>query len=285
MQATNGLYGVNGDNTITYSPAIGFYGTNRFLYIVSDGQGGLATGAVSVAVAPIRVTDGLQVLYLFREGTGSSVTDVSGVGSALNLRIRSTNAVAWSTNGLSVQSPTIVTSAVAPQKILAACKASNELTVEAWIRPASRTNEYAPEARIVTLSASATLANFTLHQVSNFYEMRLRTTDTDSIGIMPGDRTVATAAGTVTTSLTHVVATRTAAGTLSIYLNGELTVSDSWTGAFSNWNETYLLALANELTFLSYNAAWRGDYRIVAVYSRALTAAEARRNFAVGPTP
>jgi len=39
-------------NAVTYAPAPGFSGTDRFTYVVSDGHGGTATAAVTVTVTP-----------------------------------------------------------------------------------------------------------------------------------------------------------------------------------------------------------------------------------------
>ncbi len=43
---------INGDNSITYTPNIGFSGTDGFEYTISDGNGGIAIALVSVEVLP-----------------------------------------------------------------------------------------------------------------------------------------------------------------------------------------------------------------------------------------
>jgi len=51
-QGSNGAVTTNG-NTVTYTPATGFTGSDSFTYNVSDGLGGTATGLVSVSVANV----------------------------------------------------------------------------------------------------------------------------------------------------------------------------------------------------------------------------------------
>lgn len=46
----NGTATINPDGTITYKPAPGFIGNDTFTYTISDGDGGVATGVVSITV-------------------------------------------------------------------------------------------------------------------------------------------------------------------------------------------------------------------------------------------
>ncbi len=48
----HGTVTVNPDGSYTYTPAANFNGTDSFTYTVSDGQGGTATGSISVTVDP-----------------------------------------------------------------------------------------------------------------------------------------------------------------------------------------------------------------------------------------
>ena len=61
-QPTNGSVVINTDETVSYTPASNFNGSDSFGYIVSDGQGGTDTATVTVTViavqdAPIAVDD------------------------------------------------------------------------------------------------------------------------------------------------------------------------------------------------------------------------------------
>ncbi|SEN38768.1 Ig-like domain-containing protein [Nitrosomonas marina] len=60
--AANGSVTINADNTLTYTPNVGFAGNDGFTYTIDDGQGGTDTASVSVQVievndAPVAVDD------------------------------------------------------------------------------------------------------------------------------------------------------------------------------------------------------------------------------------
>ena len=46
---------MNGDNTLTYQSADGFIGTDSFSYTISDGNGGMATGTVTIDVTELQM--------------------------------------------------------------------------------------------------------------------------------------------------------------------------------------------------------------------------------------
>jgi len=52
-QPANGVVTINPDGTYTYVPHANFNGTDSFTYRVSDGNGGVTTGTVSVNVSPV----------------------------------------------------------------------------------------------------------------------------------------------------------------------------------------------------------------------------------------
>jgi hypothetical protein len=170
-------------------------------------------------------------------------------------------------------STTIVQSAAAATKIIDACMATDEITMEAWIRPANTTQ--GGPARIVTLSASPSVRNFTLGQERTAYDVRLRTTETSDNGIP----SLSSPDSTLTTELTHVVYTRTAAGERRIYVDAGESVGGTIGGDFSNWDTAFRFALANELTL---DRTWLGDFHLVAIYDRALDEEEVAWNFAAG---
>ena len=73
--------------------------------------------------------------------------------------------------------------------------------------------------------------------------------------------------------------TRASDGTVCLYENGKKVRSSVVAGNFSNWNDSYRLSIANEITG---DRPWLGDLHLVAVYGRALDEFEVGRNFAVG---
>jgi hypothetical protein len=68
------------------------------------GTSSTVTVTVDQSAAPLRVMDGLTVLYNFAEGSGNTVNDTSGTGSPLNLTIQDTNKIRWlqDTNGIDI---------------------------------------------------------------------------------------------------------------------------------------------------------------------------------------
>ena len=183
-------------------------------------------------------------LYTFHEGSGNTVHDVSGVGSALDLAVTNPSAVTWLPGGgMSINSSTAIVSAGVATKVMDALQATQEVTVEAWAKPGN-SSQFGP-ARMVALSVDPhpNGCNFVLGQSSSRYEMRLRTTLTNQYGKTP----LQTAPGVVTLNLTHVVYTRDASGVTKMYLDG-VNVETSFVGGnFSNWGN-YVLTLANEPT-------------------------------------
>ena len=224
---------------------------------------------------PQRVTDGLQVLYTFLEGDGKIVHDVSGVGLALDLAVESLPSVTWlSGGGLSVKSPTVIVSLDPATKLSEAVKASNAVTVEAWLKPANLSQR--GPSRIITVSADYHQRNFNLAQAAELYDFRLRTTETTE----NGRPSLSTQYGALETKLTHVVYTRGTAGHAKIYLDGEVAAEKEVHGEMTNWDKGYHLALANEMLG---SREWLGEFHLVAAYHRALSAEEIAQNLEAGP--
>ncbi|MBN1669430.1 MAG: FecR domain-containing protein [Kiritimatiellae bacterium] len=244
-----------------------------------------------------RTRTGLVALYTFREGRGTTVRDTAGVREPLDLQIADRNAVEWLPGGgLRITRPTVIASAGPARKLIEACRTTNELTVEAWLKPAIADQFQRGAVRIVTVSSGSGARNFTLGQSHASYELRLRTSETTP----NGHPSTATLPGTLACDLTHVVFTRDAAGRCRCFLNGapapiasadragdqrgpapERTVG----GNFADWDATMRLGLANELGLdhLGLDRHWFGELQLVAVYARALSPEEVRQNRDAGP--
>ncbi|MBN1671115.1 MAG: FecR domain-containing protein [Kiritimatiellae bacterium] len=233
---------------------------------------------------------GPEVLYTFEERQGPTIRDVSGVGRPLDLRIPEPGAVRWLPGGgLSVREPTLLASAVPAEKVTDACRASGEVTVEVWIRPANSvqgaTRQDGP-ARIVTLSDGYQTRNITLGQWADRFHVRVRRTGT-GLGGEPAPVTRPAAR----TRPMHVVFTRARSGAMKFFVDGtdvyEGTEADSQVhddppvspGDLLDWSREFRLGLANEF---GGQRAWLGEYYLVAIYSRALTADEVGRNYRLG---
>ena len=126
------------------------------------------------------------MLYDFSEGGGSTVGD-SGSGAPLDLTIADPGNVSWVDGGLSVDASTTIISEGAATKVIDAVEASNELTIEAWIRPAPGAQD--GPARIVSNASDPFGRNFLLGQgaYSNLPDdvFSLRTRTSSSLGGTP----------------------------------------------------------------------------------------------------
>lgn len=243
--------------------------------ISSSGTTYSETATVFVTASDDRSNRGIQAFYTFREGSGNVINDVSEVGSPLNLNIYSTDAVAWETNGLRINSAPSVITTNSATKITTPLKSTNEMTIEAWVS-AGNVSQSSP-ARIFTVSADGSNRNFSLGQNNDSYEVNLRTTSTDD----NGTPVVNSSAGTVSASgFDHVVFTRASDGTAKFYINGTERVSTTVGGDFTNWNDIYLLSLGNEF---GVDHHWKGLINLIAVFDRPLSNSEVLRNFNFGP--
>ncbi|MFQ5631036.1 MAG: LamG-like jellyroll fold domain-containing protein, partial [bacterium] len=257
----------------------------KFRCVVTNPNGSAVSNAAILTVGSKigggRVMNGQIALYTFEEAGGNKIKDVSGVGAPLDLIISNEAATKWITGGLAINASTIVATANAATKIIDACKNSREITLEAWIKPAT-TSQWGP-ARIVSLSRNIWNTNVTIGQgisqnQSALYDVRLRTSSTNNVGTP----SLNTPQGSLDTQLTHVIYSRDASGLAKIYKNNNQQASKSISGNLSNWNAGYNLALANELTG---DRPWLGEFHLVAIYDRALSANEVSQNFNAGPNP
>jgi hypothetical protein len=230
-----------------------------------------------------RVERGLEAAWDFDEGAGTTVSD--GTGGGWDLQIADPGQVTWLDGALEIQPGAHVTAPAGSARadaIVVAIRASDEITVEAWITPARTDLVGLGPARIVAMTADSAEANFALGQggaeageMSTAYSLRVRTAS-GTIDGQPGITTVASAVAVG--ALTHVVATHAATGVTCVYVDsapscGTLGASlDNWIGAFQ-------LTVGNEVTD---ERPWAGRVHRVAIHSVALTLEEVTANFAAG---
>ena len=82
---TNGTITVNANGTITYTPQTGFVGNDSFTYTITDGDGGFATGTVSIIVTNTMPYTGVtpKLYYIIGLGDGNWTNSQSGLGKSL----------------------------------------------------------------------------------------------------------------------------------------------------------------------------------------------------------
>jgi hypothetical protein len=234
-----------------------------------------------------RVTDDVIALYRFKDSTGGEIADVSGFGMALDLAVVGSGNYEVTSEGLNLIGDTLISSKMPASKLAEACALTNELSIELWIRSAS-VAQTGP-ARIVGMSMNSTNANFVIGQGSfngdaeSRFNPRIRTATAGANGTK-----AVTDLEVVTTEWMHVVLTRAADDTTAFYIDGEaigLFASGEpvgFPGALNNWNPGFTLNLGDELASTGVSRTWHGEYGLLAIYRRALSAAEVSQNFLAG---
>ena len=220
-----------------------------------------------------RVGRGLQVLYDF-SGDGELVRDRAGVGAPIDLTIANTGAVVRSAGTLTVRGKAKIVSKQSAGRLIQAVRRSGEITLEAWVQPADSSQD--GPARVVTISKDGSNRNVTLGQDGDRFDVRFRTTKTSKNGIpsLPSPKK------SLKAKLTHVVYTRDRSGKTHLYLNGDSVATRKIDGVASNWDAGFRLAIGDEV---SGGRVWKGQYHLVAIYSRDLSRAEVMQNFRAGP--
>ncbi len=227
----------------------------------------------NLAQSAERVGNGLLVLYTFETPAEGVLRDRSGFGQPLNLRIEKSPGTTVRDGRLTVTSSARISSIEPARKIVTAIKQSRGMSIEAWIKPQNALQS--GPARIVSLSADTGQRNFTLGQDTGQFDVRLRSTSTDGNGIpsTPSPKE------SLRAEQTHFIYTRGPDGAARIYLDGKEVATGTVAGSLDNWNDDYRLSLANELTG---DRPWLGEFSLVAIYGRALSAEEVARNFSAG---
>jgi hypothetical protein len=219
-------------------------------------------------------------LWEFKDGSGATISEVSGVGTPINLElsgnyswlggygIQFTDGKAQDISGASSR----LNASLNP-----AAGGSGEYSIEAWAVPGNVTQE---DANIVSYSGGDGAArNFTLGQTMYNYDfLHLSDTTTDP----ENDRASTPAADEVLQATQqHVVVTFDPVNGRRIYVNGVLTnAMDSFTpGSLAFWDNTYALVLGNEV---SDDRPWSGTLRLVSIHDRALGHEQIVQNFEAG---
>jgi hypothetical protein len=202
------------------------------------------------------------ILYLF-EGDSKQILDSSKIAPPVHLDIHDPGAVSHKPGALTLKRPTLIQSSSAPTKLIKAIQHSGEFSLSAWITPANLTQ--AGPARVISLSKDSSNRNFTLGQDGAKFDTRFRTQSTGANGIP------SLSSGRVATGKTHVVFIRSRDGQGTLYLNGQKTGQQKFSGDLNNWDQNFRLALGNEFT---KDRPWLGIFHQIALYATALTEPE-----------
>lgn len=177
--------------------------------------------------------------------------------------------------GLDIRKSAQMMSESAAKSLTASVRASGELTAEIWFEPSSLSQS--GPARILTISKDSSNRNFTIGQDGDRIDIRLRTTRTSQNGIP----SLPTPRKSLKKQLTHLVYTHRQDGDTRIYLDGREVAARKIDGNLKNWDTSFKLAIANELTG---DRPWLGTIRFVSIYDHALPAATVEQRFGYGPS-
>lgn len=217
----------------------------------------------------LRVTNGLVALYEFEEGSGSFAHDT--VPAGLDLVVSDTSKVAWKPHSLNFTGDTMLATQLPLGKLYTACGLSNELTVEAWVKPAQTNAD--SHTRIATMASDNAHLDFALGVDT-----------TNAIWASVEASTNLAPASMLASQLSHLVMTRTASdATLRLYLDGTQVTGEL--GATPSPASSWMLVPLFVGNSSESNRPWRGTIHLLAFYSRALTPAEIATNHGAGADP
>ena len=212
--------------------------------------------------------------YEFKTGEGLTAFDSSGVDPAIHLQFNGD--VTWEGGwGIRLNNGKAQGSTATSKKLSDMIRTTGELTLEAWLVPASTGQD---DAHIISYSAGPDARNLTLAQSGSNYQLFQRIGEaTDG----NGEPVLETADDPLQASLQHVAVTFDPVNGRQIYINGARNgATDPVSPALLNtWDDTFALVLGNEA---SSDRPWEGVIRFAAIHNRALTEEQIRTNFDAG---
>lgn len=275
---------------------------NTMLSAIQDWQNAIvasggSTGSVDVAnlvsnertlldgveeVGDDRFDDGIIARWDFKEQTGTTAFDTSGVAPAIDLTLED-GAEFMSAYGVDIPSGRAIAPAATSRKLYDRLAdpytGTQSYTLETWIANANITQD--GPARIFTYSRSNGSRNFMLGQVAYQYVARTRTFGTQTNGNGSPDLETYDVDQDAQATLQHVVVTYDQVNGRRIYVDGrftddydEIAPSRLW-----NWDPNHQVILGNERT---NERQWIGKVRFAAVFDRALGEDAIRQNYESG---
>ena len=229
----------------------------------------------TVASGGSRYEAGQIAIWEFKEGSGNTAYDTSGVQPAINLSL--SGDIEWVGGwGINIKSGRAQGSTMASRKLHDLITGTGQYSIEAWAAPANVNQE---DTRIVTYSAGSTLRNFTMGQTGYSYDFHNRSSTSDPNGA-PVLQTLDEDQDAQAT-LQHVVMTYDPVAGRRIYVNGVYTgdMDPAAGGTLGDWDDTFAFVLGNEP---SGDRQWEGVLRMVAIHNRALTESQVQQNFEAG---
>jgi hypothetical protein len=256
---------------------------SRDTVLGESARGDAAAHAPDGAAGAAERAGGSAALYLFDDTDRGRerVSDRSGRTPALDLALIAPESTQWTDTGLRFTGPALLgqPAGADASRIVQACRSVNEVTLEAWATPAvleqPESGDMSPR-RIAAISLDTVEQNLQLGQLRDRYRGRVLT---DCEGCREPDFLLFTPDDSVRLRKTHLALVREAAGQLRLYVDGVEVANRELAGTFDAWQSSFRLSIGNEQTL---DRHWLGEVHLIAVYCRALSAAEVAGNFAAG---
>ena len=230
-----------------------------------------------IATSGGRFEANLVAKWEFREGTGTTTADTSGVSPEIPLTL--SGEYAWQAGwGIRFVNGKAQGGVGSSAKLFNKIAGTGEYSIEAWVAP---TNVSQEEAWIMAYAGGPENRNMLLSQSLYNYEAFNRSTVTeDNNGGSPA-LTTPDADELAQASLQHVVVTYDPIDGRKIYVNGQLSgdVDPAGGGLLNNWSEAFAVVLGNATGSTN---PWAGVMRMVAVHNSAMTQDEVFQNFEIG---
>ena len=228
-----------------------------------------------------RYEQNVVAFYDFKEGSGDTAYDKSGILPAMELTLDDN--VEWmGAWGIVLADGQAMASRTSSLKLYDAIAkpgyGTSQYSVEMWINNENITQE---DARIVTYSRGNGNRAFSLEQQAYQYEFRNRSISGDSNASGRKELLTYDVDQDAQETLQHVVLTYDQIYGRRIYVDGEWTEDEDpvegtrlW-----NWEDQSQLTIGAETTGGGF---WRGQMRMLAIYKQALTQEQIRKNFLAG---
>jgi mono/diheme cytochrome c family protein len=230
-----------------------------------------------VATSGGRFESALVAKWEFREGSGNTTADTSGVPPEIPLTL--SGDYSWQAGwGVRFEDGKAQGGASASAKLFNMISGVGEYSIEAWVAPANVSQE---EAWIVAYTGGPESRNMLLSQSLYNYEAFTRSTATDDNNAGAPALATNDDAELAQATLQHVVVTYDPVDGRKIYVNGQYSgdPDTSGGGLLNNWSEAYALVLGNAT---ANSNPWAGTIRMVAIHNTALTPGQVTQNFDVG---
>ena len=259
---------------IRFAGGIGVTGVDTNLVT----SGALTYSEGLVASGGNRYENSIIAKWQFKAGSGSTISDVSGVGNPIPLAL--TGNYEW-VAGYGVNfaggraQATTTNSRKLNDSINTTAGGVGQYSIEAWVVPANVSQQ---DKFIVSYSLGDNARNLTLGQSLYNYDFRNRAATTDANGDAPLSTDDADEVAQAT--LQHVVVTFSPTAGRKIYVNGVLRAEDTMPDVINNWNSDYAFVVGGDATGTANS--WNGIVRFAAIYDQALTEPQIIQNFDAG---